>query len=588
MKLLRAACVAPMSAPPVRDGGVVIDGDLICDVGPAGEMARAHPDAEVIDLGDALLLPGLVNAHTHLELSDMSAVERQGSFAEWIMNVIRTRAAMGVDGGPAAAEAARLGAAESLGFGVTTVGDIGRLADDTRPALAGSPLRVVSFGEVQAMAGRRDLLAPRLAAATDLRWDDWDGRKRLKVAVSPHAPYSVEPGGYRACLDWSRRAGRPITTHLAETPDESAFLADHAGPLMAIWRMLGDWRDDVPRFAGGPIRFAKMLGLLDEPLALLAHVNYVDDDELALLAAGRASVVWCPRTHAYFGHPPHRFAEMLAAGVNVCVGTDSRASSPDLNIVDDLRLVRRDYPNVSPATLWEMVTTRPAGALGVGDRVGSIAAGKWADFAVFAGVGRAADPLAAALEDYRSSAATWVAGELVLADTPACRGLPEETSLRRGAEVAAGHGGELEVAGGLLEDDVVVAEQRPLGPLVLGQALLVLAQRPRLLAAGGQQRREDAELAVDEVGRQRLVGGLEDRDLLDDVARRESGLAELAEADVVDRHLPLGLADLRGDELDERLVLRDGLHALEAGALEDRAGPRGCRWGFQAGGRCRS
>ena len=410
MKLLRAARVAPMDRPPLRDAAVVIDGETILDVGDAAAMARAYPAAEHEDCGDALLLPGLVNAHTHLELSDMSAVERRGSFAEWIMSVIRTRASLGTLGGDSAANAARLGAAESLRFGVTTVGDVSKFAADTRPALAASPLRVISFGEVQAMAGRRDLLGSRLAEATDLRFDGWDDRNRLRVAVTPHAPYSVEPAGYRACLAWAETHGRPITTHLAETPDEAAFLADHDGPLMQIWHALRDWRDDVPKFAGGPVRLAKHLGLLDYP-TLLAHVNYADDAELDLLAAGRASVVWCPRTHDYFGHAPHRWREMLGRGVNVCVGTDSRASSPDLNAVDDLRLLRRQHRDVPAATLWEMVTTRPAAALGVADRVGSLRAGGWADVVSFPAAGAAADPLAAVLDDNLLPGDVWVAGE---------------------------------------------------------------------------------------------------------------------------------------------------------------------------------
>ena len=413
MKLLRAACVAPMTRPPLRDAAVVVDGETVLDVGDAAEMSRQYPGAEQEDLGDALLLPGLVNAHTHLELSDMTAVERRGSFAEWIMSVIRTRQSMGAMDGPAAAGAARLGAVESLRFGVTSVGDVSKFAADTRPVLAESPLRAVSFGEVQAMAGRRELLRPRLAEATDSRWDGWDDRNRLRVAVSPHAPYSVEPAGYRACLAWAKRHNRPITTHLAETPDEATFLAEHDGPLMQIWRALRDWRDDVPRFAGGPVRLAKALGLLDYP-TLLAHANYVDAAELDLLAAGVASVVWCPRTHAYFGHAPHRWREMLARGVNVCVGTDSRASSPDLNVVDDLRLIRRQSPEVPAATLWAMVTTRPAAALNVADRVGTLRPGGWADVVAYPAAGAAEEPLAAVLDDASAvPESVWVAGNNV-------------------------------------------------------------------------------------------------------------------------------------------------------------------------------
>ena len=118
----------------------------------------------------------------------------------------------------------------------------------------------------------------------------------------------------------------PLATHLAETPDEATFLADHTGPFRDLWSYIGAWDQDVPSFAGGAIRFAKATGLLDYP-TLLAHVNYCDDAEMELLAQSKASVVYCPRTHAYFAHPPHRFREMLASGINV-VPRNRRSPAP--------------------------------------------------------------------------------------------------------------------------------------------------------------------------------------------------------------------------------------------------------------------
>ena len=137
--------------------------------------------------------------------------------------MIRQRSGLGDRAGEAARDAAARGAAESLGFGVTTVGDISKFAADTRPAVAASAIRAVSFGEVQAMAGRRGLLNERLAVASDLRWDGWADRNRLKVAVSPHAPYTVEPAGYRRCVTWSRRHG-PAGLHAPGRDDRGGRL----------------------------------------------------------------------------------------------------------------------------------------------------------------------------------------------------------------------------------------------------------------------------------------------------------------------------------------------------------------------------
>lgn len=416
MRLFCAKYVAPMTperpGEVLKDAAVLVDDRVVLAVGSAATLRARTSTADVIDFGDALLLPGLINAHTHLELSDARPGRRPESFGAWLSDVIRARSSLGGQVDTAAGEAARRGAIESLSFGVTCVGDISRFAGATRGVLAESPLRIVSFGEIQAMAGRRHLLDERLAAATDLRWDGWADRNRLQVAVSPHAPYTVEPAGYRKCLDWAKQHRRPLCTHLAETTEEAVFLADHAGPLREVWEHLRDWDEAVPKHAGGPIRMAAELGLLDADVpVLLAHVNYATDEELTLLARGTASIAYCPRTHAFFGHEPHRIGEMLDRGINVCLGTDSRASSPDLNLVDDLRLVREQLPERSAAALWSLVTWRPARALGIAADVGSLSPGRQADFAVFPAKGDT--PLDDVLTEPVRPLATIIAGEAI-------------------------------------------------------------------------------------------------------------------------------------------------------------------------------
>jgi cytosine/adenosine deaminase-related metal-dependent hydrolase len=394
-----------MDRAPLRDAAVAISGDTIIQVGDFATVRRDRPDAIIHDLGATILLPGLINPHVHLELSDLPrpAHATDRPLADWLIEVIRNSPQ------PGDAERVRLAVAEGvsqcLRFGVTTVGDISRQPALTRPLLRHAPLRVVSFGEVQAMATRRDLLKPRLAAAAERTHEGG----RLRVGISPHAPYSIEPAGYTRCLELARAEGIPLATHLAESPDEAPFLSDHAGPFRELWRVLNAWDERVPRFPGGPIRFAQSLGLLDEP-TVLAHVNYCDDAELALLAAGRASVVYCPRTHAYFGHPPHRWRDMLAAGVNVALGTDSLASSPDLNLVDDLRLLRRLAPDVPADTLWRLITTRAARALGMHESVGTLAPGMAADLVAFPISESTTDPLSALLDDHVIPSARWIAG----------------------------------------------------------------------------------------------------------------------------------------------------------------------------------
>ena len=403
--LLLAAWIAPIDAPVIPDAAVVFDDSRILAVGPARTVNAAFPNTNTIDAGNSLLLPGLVNPHTHLELSDCTPLKPPpDSFVHWLIHVIARRASSSP---PESPQPAITGIAQSLRFGVACVGDITRFPHLTRPTLANSPLHAVSYGEVQAMAQRRNLLDERLDAA--LNPDH--ASPRLRIGLSPHAPYSIEDSGYRRCLQLARQHNLPLATHLAESPHEMTFLARHAGPFRDLWTFLASWDDLVPRFDGGPIRFAQSLGLLEYP-TLLAHVNYCDDDELAILAASQASVVYCPRTHAYFNHPPHRWRDMLARGINVAVGTDSCASSPDLNLVDDLRLLHRLAPDVSPETLWQMATLRAARALDQHQSLGSITPGKAPDFALFPVATR--DPLREVLETHRLlPAQLWIAGRPV-------------------------------------------------------------------------------------------------------------------------------------------------------------------------------
>ena len=395
--LFRAARLLPSAdAPIIHDAAMLVETGRIIAIGEAINIDAQHQADETHDLGDVLVLPGLVNAHVHLELSKHAHGIAPASFIDWLMELMH----QSLD--PEAGSLA--GAKESLRSGVTCVGDISRQCGLTRPALSKGPLRVVSFGEVQAMAQRRSLLDERFAAASETTTEsEW-----LTVGISPHAPYSIEPAGYQKCLEFARRTGRPMATHLAETPEEREFLTDHSGAFARLWESLHAWDDKVPTFAGGPIRFAHSLGLLDAP-TLLAHVNECDDEELAILAAGKASVVYCPRTHAYFNRPPHRWREMLAEGINVAVGTDSRASCPDLNLMNDLRLLHWNSPETDMATVLAMGTIYAAKAIGMEGLVGALMPGAFADFGVWPASG-----VKEVLESDLVPASVWTGGTLVV------------------------------------------------------------------------------------------------------------------------------------------------------------------------------
>jgi aminodeoxyfutalosine deaminase len=415
--LLTAAWIAPMAGPTLRDAGVVFDSGRVLALGPIPQLRRDYPQATLHDAGNAVVLPGLINAHTHLELSHLTPGPQPARFVDWIIQLMQRADPT------KASDAMAIGIQQCQHFGITCVGDITAQPAITRPILVNSPLMKISYGEVRGMARRRSLTEQRITAAIDhtafprspgctsgatSQSAHFDGQY-LQAGISPHAPYSIERSGYESCLAAARASSLPLTTHLAETREEAEFLADHTGPFRELWDLLGAWDSDVPRFTGGPVRFAKAAGLLDYP-TLLAHMNYCDDDELNLLANSPASVVYCPRTHAYFGHPPHRWRDMLARGINVAIGTDSCASSPDLNLVDDLRLLHRIAPDMEAEQLWRLATINAAKAIRSPGH-GTLTPGSFANAVVFA-VG-SNEPLVEILDSTVLPSELWIAGRKI-------------------------------------------------------------------------------------------------------------------------------------------------------------------------------
>ncbi len=371
--ILRARYVLPVEAPAIEDGAVVIEDGRITAVGTASELATAS----ATDYGQAAVCPGFVNAHTHLELTDLlGRVPPTADFTDWLTRLVAVRRSPP----PAKADVLRTvhaGMRQSLLAGVTTIGDITTAPSWTRGALSAWPGLVVSFGEVIAIGSTRDQLARRLEEAASAG----PSSGRLTRGVSPHAPYTVEPDAMQACAERARADALPICIHLAETIDEDSFTRTGTGRFRDYLAGLGVIDDDFEAPGCGPVELAVRTGLMGRA-TVLAHANYVDDDDLDRIGRGGASVAYCPRTHAAFGHPPHPFKRMRAAGINVCIGTDSLASNPSLSVLDELRALRRAGPEVPPDEILAMGTLCGARALGLDHLTGSIAVGKRADLVV--------------------------------------------------------------------------------------------------------------------------------------------------------------------------------------------------------------
>ena len=357
---LTARLVFPVDRPPLERGVVVVDGEKIVAVEAHGVRTAD------LDLGDAAVLPGLVNAHTHLDLTGARGrVPFTGDFTEWLNAVIAHR--RGVAAEHIQADV-RAGMAESVAFGVSLVGDISGQGLSW-PILAESPLRSVVFfellgltrsGAVRACMNLKAWLADKPRAGPICR-----------PGVSPHAPYSVRREMFRQAAS----LGLPLAVHLAETAAELDLLELHSGPFVPFLRDLGVW--DATGLAKSPDRV--LWNTRRAASVAFAHGNYLKPD--ARIPTNGA-IVYCPRTHAYFSHPPHPFREFLARGVRVAVGTDSLASNPDLDVLAEIRFLHRLYPDLPGAVLLRMATLSGAEALGWADETGSLTPGKSADLIV--------------------------------------------------------------------------------------------------------------------------------------------------------------------------------------------------------------
>jgi cytosine/adenosine deaminase-related metal-dependent hydrolase len=233
-------------------------------------------------------------------------------------------------------------------------------------------------------------------------------------ALSPHAPYSTAPEVYREAIAYCRERRLPICTHLAETPEESEFLARGTGPFRTLLEQRGLWDGSFTPPACSPAQYAASIGLL-ELQPLLAHVNYASNEDIDLLARYGCSVAYCPRTHRFFQHPPHPYRRMLARGLNVCLGTDSLASAPSLSILEELRFLREIDSSMEDSGLLEMGTLRGARALGLEAQLGSLETGRQADFVVLPLTAPAAHPTEDLLRGHSCPTAVHIAGRRVAA-----------------------------------------------------------------------------------------------------------------------------------------------------------------------------
>ena len=374
-----AGWVLPVTSPPVPDGGVLVGGDgRIAAVGPRERLPSGDRVA-VVDLGSAILLPGLVNAHVHAELSAFRGLLEDLPFQQWIPALRRCKLAAA----PTPEElraSALLTCAESLAAGITTFGAT-EDSDAAVRALRESGMRGLVFRETfgpdpaqatDAVGQLRATVAAQRAEAGDL----------VRVGVSPHAPYTISDALYTQVALLAAEEDLPIAVHAAEAEVEEALVVRGEGPFAAGLRTRGI---ATPPRARSVVALLARTGIL-ERAPLVIHALRVDREDMASLAAAGASVAHCPTANARLGHGIAPVVELRAAGVNVALGTDSVASNNRLDLLEEARtaqlLQRARLASASAlagAELLELATIAGARALGLADRIGSLEPGKDAD-----------------------------------------------------------------------------------------------------------------------------------------------------------------------------------------------------------------
>jgi 5-methylthioadenosine/S-adenosylhomocysteine deaminase len=375
----RARWVVPITAPPIANGIVAVEGDRIAHVG-APENAPAGQD---VDLGNVLLMPGLVNTHGHLELTGMRGFLEDLDFADWILRLATAKRAV-LTSIEMLIDAARLGIAEGLRAGVTTYGDTCH-SGAVLPALSDTGVRGIMYQEVfgpdpaQCAASMAEL-RERIDAARPLE------TPLVRVGVSPHAPYTVSDELYRAATAFALDSALPMALHIAEAEVESQLVEEGRGRFADGLRARGI---DVRPRAASPIALLDRLGVLDAR-PLLIHCVRLTPADIERIARTGSSVAHCPAANAKLGHGIAPICELLEAGVRVGIGSDSVASNNRIDVLEETRLavllqrarLRRHDALTTHAAL-HLATLGGAEALGLADYVGSLEPGKAADLAAF-------------------------------------------------------------------------------------------------------------------------------------------------------------------------------------------------------------
>jgi cytosine/adenosine deaminase-related metal-dependent hydrolase len=368
--ILRARTLLPMTgARPIDNGAVVVKGSRVRAAGTLAEIGALYTGA-VVDLGEQVLMPGLINAHCHLDYTMLRrSISPPRGFTAWVRRLNALKRSLQDED---YLQAIRIGFAELRKWGTTTVLNIESFPE-LMSRIPNPPIRTWWFYEMIDIRQRittEDLLDG--AGIFFRKHADWIGG----FGLSPHAPYTASPGLYKLASACANQDGMLLTTHLAESAEEAEMFQRASGPLFDFMKSLG--RDMGDCGHGSPLNAVLGRGLVG-PEWIVAHMNELAESDFDLLEKTPLQIVHCPASHRYFSHGPFPMERLRAMGINISLGTDSLASNDSLSLFDEMRHVCDNYPSLSPLEALEMVTVNPAAALRRPRELGCIAVKSRAD-----------------------------------------------------------------------------------------------------------------------------------------------------------------------------------------------------------------
>jgi cytosine/adenosine deaminase-related metal-dependent hydrolase len=366
--IVRARAVVTMDGAPIENGAVAISGDRIIDVGKFPDVSAGYPGQEIIDLGEQVLLPGLINSHCHLDYTCLRGkISPQKSFTNWIGAINAEKSKLSPQD---YVTSINEGFAEAKRFGTTTIANLTAFPELIQQITA-APIRTWWFAELI------DVRSPDRAnelvdCAVELL------KAKQTYGLAPHAPFTASKNLYQRCEEAGQ--GILLTTHLAESREEMEMFRDASGPLYEFLESIGRSMDDC----GKTTPLTVFLGAIGDralPQWMIVHLNELAESDFELLKKMKTKfhVVHSPRSHDYFDHRRFPFQRLRAIGFNVCLGTDSLASNESLSLFAEMRAFQRNEPAISPEKVLEMVTVNSASALSQPNTLGRIRPGFKAD-----------------------------------------------------------------------------------------------------------------------------------------------------------------------------------------------------------------